>query len=369
MKQSTDNHLGILDGVRGLLAFWVFFFHLEVACIKQVPPWGPGDRAVDVFMLLSGFLMAFHWEKRRRRFDGFRRQTFDFYVRRFFRIAPLYYLLLTVALFGRNFFLKTSTYVYGNRYTPVVDTGVSDVLAHFSFLFGFFPAYSSNNILPDWSIGLEMQFYLFFPLMMVVLRRCGPFSTVITLTLVAFVTNMLIGLYGKQGVLGTFPQPSLILFKVNIFTAGICLAFAYLYRANAKAVPWLLLGAVSLATTALQVIAFAFFIAFMLFFDGEKTDLFHRMASSRVARFFGDTSYSVYLLHTVIMYPVLYALFHYRWFLDLQPYPRLLVSFILIAVPVYGTSFLLLQFVERPGIALGRRLLRRKKAIADADPT
>ena len=44
-------------------------------------------------------------------------------------------------------------------------------MAHFTFLFGFIPRYAASTHIPDWSIGLEMQFYLFFPFIAILLIR------------------------------------------------------------------------------------------------------------------------------------------------------------------------------------------------------
>jgi len=157
-----EDYLGFLDGLRGLLAFWVFFYHLQMACIGKSTPWGSGATAVDIFMLLSGFLMAYHWYLRRERFLDFKNQTIDFYIRRFFRIAPLYYILLTAAFLGQNYLFEMRDYIKTIVPPPlVVDTkegirvfhesvNVPNVIAHYSFLFGFIPKYSDSNMLPDW---------------------------------------------------------------------------------------------------------------------------------------------------------------------------------------------------------------------------
>src|ERR1700741_1786618 len=94
----------LLYGLRGAMAFWVFYGHLRISCLGSPPRFGHPANAVDVFMVLSGFLMTYHWIGRESKFNNHARQTGDFYLRRFFRIAPLYYLLFTIAFFGKDFF-------------------------------------------------------------------------------------------------------------------------------------------------------------------------------------------------------------------------------------------------------------------------
>jgi peptidoglycan/LPS O-acetylase OafA/YrhL len=167
-----DNHIAILDGLRGAMAFWVFYGHLKIFYLGSPPRFGHPAQAVDVFMFLSGFLMTYHWLGRQSRFDGAIHQTWDFYIRRFFRIAPVYYILFTIAYAGQKYFVSAGHRAaqmlsgapgsFSEAATrPETQSWLSAIL-HYTFLFGFFPHFVSNNALPDWSIGLEMQFYAFF---------------------------------------------------------------------------------------------------------------------------------------------------------------------------------------------------------------
>jgi len=53
------NHITCLDGIRGLLAMWVFWGHICIFVGLKMPILGTPALAVDLFMLLSGFLMAY----------------------------------------------------------------------------------------------------------------------------------------------------------------------------------------------------------------------------------------------------------------------------------------------------------------------
>lgn len=371
-SNSNADHLGFLDGLRGFLAFWVLFYHISMSCIAKSPPWGTGAIAVDIFMLLSGFLMAYHWKLRKGQFESFRSQLIDFYIRRFFRIAPLYYLLLTVALLGHDYFFEMRGYIkdvvpppWSNEVveslSSVPELDVFNVLAHYTFLFGLIPDYLGTNILPDWSITLEMQFYLFFPLLMLIISRFGPFSVVLSIIVVTFLTNKLVGLYLSPGALGNFPQPSLILFKINIFAAGISIAFININKNSVVGLFWTLLTILSLFNAKPQVWLVAIFIIVMLMFNNKKQEVLGRLLSSRIVKFFGDTSYSVYLVHVMIYVPILYSLFQYEWFMSLGDYYKLAVAFLLTLVPVYTVSYILYVTVELRGIDFGRRILRRRR--------
>jgi len=216
-----EDYLGFLDGIRGLMAFWVFIVHLRIYCVGDVLPWlSGGATAVDVFMLLSGFLMAYHWKSRRSRFESFTVQTKDFYLRRLFRIVPLYYLLLTVAFLSNDYFSRIIHFINGhvtnsNLFSSMVDwANAKNMFMHYSFLFGLFPGYSDKSLLPDWSISLEMQFYLIFPLIILLARKFGVLLIAILAVVLSLITNNLFGLYHSYKMLGNFPQPSLVFLKL-----------------------------------------------------------------------------------------------------------------------------------------------------------
>jgi len=68
---NQKDHIGFLDLARGFLAFWVYYAHLKMASIGKDVIWGSPALAVDGFMLLSGFLMAYHWVLREDSFQSF----------------------------------------------------------------------------------------------------------------------------------------------------------------------------------------------------------------------------------------------------------------------------------------------------------
>ncbi len=368
---NKKNHIGFLDALRGFLAFWVFYGHLKMASIGREVLWGSPALAVDGFMILSGFLMAYHWARREKKFSTFWAQTKDFYLRRFFRIAPLYYLLVTIEFLWQEelFFVKSTVNkiitpawagIVLNFDTPVARTiDFANIFSHYSFAFGLIPKYANSNLIPDWSISLEMQFYLIFPFIVLLITSMGSFSVTFISLLAAITTNKFFGLYLDKGILWNFPQPSFLLFKINFFLAGMALAYAYLSKDAKRRIAWLFLVVISLydASTRVQIIAAA--LTFMLMFDFDKNEFFNRLGSWKISKFFGDTSYSLYLLHLLIMYPILYFLFQQDWYFGLSTYVRFFVSLVIISPIVYGLSYLLHRTIEIPGILLGKKVAQR----------
>jgi peptidoglycan/LPS O-acetylase OafA/YrhL len=87
---------------------------------------------------------------------------------------------------------------------------------------------------------------------------------------------------------------------------------------------------------------------------------------SKVAVFLGDTSYSVYLVHNLILTPVCFWLVQQQFFSHMPSLFRFLLSFAIIAPLVYLSSYFIMIAIERPCIGLGRRLSGRFARAAKA---
>jgi peptidoglycan/LPS O-acetylase OafA/YrhL len=185
-----------------MLAVWVFIYHATYFSGGSVDHMPPGAVAVDLFMLVSGFLMSSNYHARAEIEPWDAPSTWlTFYTRRFFRIAPLYYVALAFAmLFGNQYSILTDITV--KAYPPPWASSLPldpvhrhpslvNALLHVSFLFGFLPTFASNNVLPDWSLELEMQFCAVFRFLMLFMRRLGFLPTA-ALSMALFVGSKLL---------------------------------------------------------------------------------------------------------------------------------------------------------------------------------
>ena len=87
-----------LDGLRGVAALWVLLGHMMILTGFRLPLMSKPDLGVDLFILLSGFLMMFQYRLRAGREDWNAPGTWTaFWTRRFFRLAPLFYVTLAAA--------------------------------------------------------------------------------------------------------------------------------------------------------------------------------------------------------------------------------------------------------------------------------
>jgi hypothetical protein len=159
----TDASIGVtapvgrsheLDFLRGLAIVGVLAIHVSQAFPSGLRivdfVFSSGWVGVNVFYFVSALTMCLMWTQR----EGESNPTRKFYIRRFLRIAPLFWLAipLYLALNGT-----------GPSYDAPNGIGSVQITLTALFLHGFWPD-SINSVVPgDWSIAAEMTFYVVFP--------------------------------------------------------------------------------------------------------------------------------------------------------------------------------------------------------------
>lgn len=143
-----------LDALRGLAIIMVVAQHCLGAFKPALPILedlaGHGSLGVQLFFIVSGFTMMLTFGE-----DFNRRTILAFYIKRFFRIAPFFWLVAT-------FNIVTNSGTTG--YWSPNGIQIFELLSVLTFLQWLWPT-SINSIVPGgWSIAIEMLFYLLFPL-------------------------------------------------------------------------------------------------------------------------------------------------------------------------------------------------------------
>ncbi|TDP88522.1 peptidoglycan/LPS O-acetylase OafA/YrhL [Aquabacterium commune] len=360
--------LAYLDALRAGLAMWVFLGHLSGFCDWHVPVLATPGSAVDCFMLVSGFLMVYTTRKTLGAASTVR-NAWIFYLGRFFRIAPLYYLtLLACAPVAAEWDqLRTQWHqaLHGPHAVAYEEmTGLASwpgVVAHLTFAFGLIPSLVNSVPLPDWSLSLEMQFYLLFPLMApwAWQHPVGRVALVVTSAVLSWVVPAYFGRYAEPGAWYHFVQPSMILFKLNVFVAGMLVAAWHVRGArwDGAALSTVVLVAVSLLTSRPQVWMFLALFMYLLSSPNSKLAAFF---SRRVFGKLGDWSYGIYLVHIFLVFPVLWWLEQHWRLSAFSPAQRFAIAAPVCTVIVLAVSAFLHRTVEMPGVKFGRRFMPRR---------
>lgn len=352
---------------------WVLLSHVQILSgTRWIPILSWGGLAVDLFMMLSGMLMAHHYLLRQQREPWTEQRTWlMFWTRRFFRIAPLYYVLLAVAIACAPYLGQArdavaaawpSTGTSASRYASY---DLSNVIAHLSFVFGALPQYAFRTPLPDWSIGLEMQFYLVFPIVMLLVRRTGCLLAGVALTAACMVLQSQF-----QTFFQAFAMPSFLPMKLYVFFIGIWIAMS---RASGSMRPalWvsvLLTSAVAVSVGSSEAVGRVVLVVALFYLMSNGTlpapavllravDAVRTVFSSALCRFLGDTSYGLYLIHLLVLIPVAGALVRVPLYLAAPSAVRFVICVVLVVPTSLVLAWLAHRAIERPGIRLGRHLI------------
>jgi peptidoglycan/LPS O-acetylase OafA/YrhL len=147
-----------IDVLRGIAILGVIAVHSSEQNIEGVSKlfsmiFKYGQLGVQLFFVASAITLCLSISGRN---EG---STYNFYIRRLFRIAPLYY--LGIALYLSWGTLKV--YMTTGQFSVTPQYNILGVLTNVFFVHGFYPP-ANNNIVPGgWSIATEMTFYLLFP--------------------------------------------------------------------------------------------------------------------------------------------------------------------------------------------------------------
>ncbi len=153
-------------------------------------PWLFGRPMVWLFILLSGF--ALYWSEESRRESG-RGPTklISYFKRRAWRILPLYYVALGVGVLvvigAGSLLLEPSPSL--STFAPVTPDGL---FAHLLLVHNVNPAWIYQVSPPLWSIAVEAQLYLLFPLFLIFRSRISIYGAVLSVIAVIWVGNQVL---------------------------------------------------------------------------------------------------------------------------------------------------------------------------------
>jgi len=339
---------GPLDGLRALSVIAVIWQHTSGRPGPEF--FEKGYFGVDLFFAISGFLITTLLLRERRRNGHF--SLPKFYIRRVFRIFPIYYLVLGVYVV--LVLLTQRTTVTGQRFMDHLP---------------WFATYTSNWVLGKtngesvtfyfaWSLATEEQFYLFWPPLLALLLFLPGNRLVKPLAAIGILV------VGSQLALATQPsfataaeRPMVILSSLALpILLGAALALvldnrrgferlapALSHPASAPTLAGLILA--SLIVTTPEQLTQALMVLFVGALCLREKTLLHRPLMWAPLAYVGKVSYGIYLMHMLCANVV-------RRVIHEQVGIPLFALTVPVAVAVAGLSY---RLVERPLLKLGHR--------------
>lgn len=154
-----------IDGLRAVAVLAVFFHHLYPNLLPG------GFIGVDIFFVISGFLITSQV------YSEITRKTFSlksFYQRRINRIAPALITVLLACVIVAAFILSPTDLTRLNISALLSLTGMSNIYIWVKYGNYFAADATEAPLLHTWSLGIEEQFYVIWPLFLVALVRFAP---------------------------------------------------------------------------------------------------------------------------------------------------------------------------------------------------
>ena len=338
-----------IDGLRAIAVIAVVVFHLSE---KLLPG---GFVGVDIFFVISGFLITrlIHQEISRSNEFSFS----HFYMRRVRRLYPAMLATFTLSILLAYLLLAPQ---------HLVDFGRSLIFAVLSFSNVYFWqsadyfdfASQSKPLLHTWSLSVEEQFYMLWPLTLLVLSKSKRSATIIAFIITLSLASLALNVYwfNRQVAiqswfsLGDVRSAGFYMLPFRIYEFGIGAALVFINQQRLKP---------ALSTTAF--VSGAALIVAALFALDSKTDFpsvyalipcigaaliiiagpQHKMAALICNRFMvgiGLISYSLYLIH----WPLI-VFYKYSKSADLNGIEMIAIFFISVLL-----AMLMYKFIEQP---------------------
>jgi peptidoglycan/LPS O-acetylase OafA/YrhL len=376
-------HYVELDGLRGIAILMTVITHIAAIwfIITQRALYIPlvgvdlidllffGYLAVPLFFLLSGYLLTWTEEGRRRRGSY---SILNYAKRRALRIVPAYYLAITVVIL-----------VTGLIGVDPPHPSIGVVVIHLVFLHGFAVSYPLGLDLAWWSLTPEIVFYAMLPLLVLKFQKFSQRAVILTILVVVSLVTRLLQAYDAFDLLPLFQSNALGQDRMHffpttylyLFLVGMLLRMMVERRAQASHPP---VHYQRFVVSALTIIALAVLLVFP-YLVMSRNEILHSPATmipeamiillftsvlvgnpilKPLIRwsplvFVGEISYSLFLLHgTLILAMLFYTRYTLRDFVANQSELIVWVTFaalVFVLLAVAGTTaYLSYRYIESP---------------------
>ncbi|KTC85470.1 acyltransferase family protein [Legionella drozanskii] len=292
MKYRAD-----IDGLRALAILSILLFHLGFSFLPG------GYVGVDLFFVISGYLISkiIYKEINNHSFS-----LLQFYERRARRILPaLLSVMFVTAIAAYIVFFPTQLVEFAR--SALASLLFSANIYFYSTLNYFSPSANETLLLHLWSLGIEEQFYIFFPLLALLFAKKSYRALFVFL-----LCGLLFSLFASQWVLSFNPPAAFYLLPFRAFELlfGCIIAFEHLPAVSKKlSLIFSVLGVVLIGIALFKLTSTSAFPGFaavlpclgsaLIVFAGSQGNysFIHKMFSLRPLVATGKISYSLYLVH------------------------------------------------------------------------
>jgi peptidoglycan/LPS O-acetylase OafA/YrhL len=349
-----------IDALRGAAALYILIYHLVFVPKPSLilPAWiyatvKYGFSGVTLFFILSGFTLSHSMRHSRQE----PHEMLIFYLKRLFRILPLYYVWLTIIM------------VYTWGWYGFLSHRL-ELFLYLSLSYNFMPDFQAGLVWASWFLGVQMLFYLIFPIVFHIVNTMGKALIFLCVSLVAAsaysdVINYYFAARPEKVTLIYFG----FFYQLPVFALGV-LAYFVLERLReyfessrlwalnflgSAVIGWLLIiffdSAGLFPIYKLMMIAFVYSLLMLGLVLWPAPFLVNKFSD-----FLGKISYSLYLNHPGIIllcipvYRFIYSLGYTSW-------NSFMICIVVTLVPAVAISYVTKLLIEDTGNYLGSLLV------------
>lgn len=338
-QRSSSSYRPDIDGLRAIAILSILLFHLDFATFSG------GFVGVDIFFVISGYLIG----------GGIKKSVADnkyilpeFYRRRICRIVPaMFFMLFVTSLLSCLVLFPENLVKYG---MSLLFAATASANFYYLYTSNYFASDTASHALVHmWSLSVEEQFYILFPIIIIASRKLSEQKSNFILILLLIISLSMSIAYTR-----VYPDSSFYMLHTRMweFLAGYMVFNARKIETGSVFVSEFI-AALGMALIIYAVIIFDKNTIFpgyaaiipclgtaLVIFSGERRKTFvSNLISSKIFVFFGLISYSLYLWH----WPLIVLVKQYYAY-DLLPFTVSSALFI-IAVMISVLSW---RFIERP---------------------
>ena len=294
-----------ITGLRAIAVLSVLIFHIFPNVLVG------GYLGVDIFFVISGFLITSQLLKEQHKKGSI--SLINFYKRRIQRIAPATIFIILVVLVLANLLMDFSSLKTTAKESIFATLGLANIYFYTHLDASYFaPSTKLNPLLHLWSLGVEEQFYFLYPFIFLLL---GSRKKIFTMTLIVgfFVSVIWASIIAQNNQMFAFYSLPTRSFELIIGTLGaIALNYNYKYinltTANILAVVSFIIIILGLGFLSHKHVMPSYLslivvipTAFLLYLGHTKNTIIHKMLRNIYLKHIGLWSFSIYLIHWVIL--------------------------------------------------------------------
>jgi peptidoglycan/LPS O-acetylase OafA/YrhL len=360
--------LQFINNLRALAILLVIFHHAgelfpDASVFRLFSQWG--KCGVQLFFVMSAFTLCYTGSKLTLQ----PKDLAGFYIKRLFRIAPMYYL----AIVGYYYLSYITNHSGIWHLEDLAGYTKSNILLNILFLHGFSPA-ANNSVVPGgWSIGCEMLFYILFPFILSLTKISRVYLLPVQIISWLAVGGLLFvaKLKGHHGLGG---EASFAFYfianQMSLFIWGILLFYYWQSKTFFKILIWgSIIGAIVITVfnySGLSAWAWTILPSVIGVISCLVAKLFSKVHLNKVFSIIGEVSYSMYISHFTFLFIVIEILSITKF----KPESNLtaLLVFVVVTLLTFQFSKLTYRFIETPFINLGKKYAKMISAVRDNKP-